>query len=308
MKITALAGGVGGARLLSGLATVLPEENLSVIVNTGDDFEWNGLYVCPDIDTITYTLAAVADRERGWGIRNDSFNCLDRLCALGEDDWFKIGDGDLATHILRTKLLRGGWSLSKVTADLCRRNGIRTRLIPMADTPMPTLIHTESGVLEFQDYFVRRRCAPVVKEIEFRNAGVTAPAPCLLESIGEADVVILCPSNPFISIGPILAIPGVRTALWSCRATVIAVTPIIGGKAVKGPTAAMLHQMGLPVSAAAVASLYRDFIDVFVLDEGDVADADKILELRIRPVTAPALMPDMASRTKLAAKILELLK
>jgi len=308
MKITALAGGVGGAKLAAGLAEALSPGNLSIIGNTGDDFEWQGLYVCPDLDTITYTLAGLANPETGWGIRNDTFECLKQLAALGEDDWFKIGDRDLSTHILRTLMLRSGKRLAEVTRELCARYHIGITIMPMTEDPMPTLIHTDEGTLDFQEYFVRRRCSPAVRGFSFRDSGRATPAPGLLNLIHEADAVIICPSNPFISIGPILAVPRIREALISCGAPVVAVSPIIGGKAVKGPTAEMLRHLNMPVSAAAVAALYRDFVDIFVVDENDGAEAAEIAGLNIECRTAPILMNDAASRNRAAKSLLEMLQ
>ncbi len=308
MKIVALAGGVGGAKLISGLAAVLSPGELSVIVNTGDDFEWQGLYICPDLDTITYTLAGLANPETGWGIRGDTFECLDRLAILEEEGWFKIGDKDLATHLLRTRMMKSGMRLGEVTRELCARNHVGIQLVPMTEDPMPTLIHTDDGILDFQDYFVRRRCLPAVNGFSFRNSACVSPTPGLIDLIREAHAIIVCPSNPFISIGPILAVPGIREALIDCRAPVLAISPIIGGMAVKGPTANMLRQMKFPVSAAAVASLYRDFLDIYVLDEADRAETADVSSLNIRCRMTPILMSDSTSCRSLAQAVLEMLR
>ena len=273
MKITALAGGTGAARLVSGLSEVRPPEDLTVIVNTGDDFDWMGLRICPDLDTIVYTLAGCANPATGWGVRGDTFAMLDELDDLGGPAWFRIGDRDLATHLYRTSLLYSGKSLSEVTRALCSRRGVRSRVLPMSDSPVPTLVHTSEGDLPFQEYFVGRRCEPQVLGFTYVNASTSHPADGVLDAIAQADAVIVCPSNPFISIGPILAVPGIREELKGRSGPVLAVSPIIAGQAVKGPTAAMLRQLGREVSPASVAALYRDFVDIFVLDALDIDHA-----------------------------------
>lgn len=304
MKIAALAGGVGAARFLSGLAATIAPAELTAIVNTGDDFRWMGLHVSPDLDTIVYTLAGLADPGTGWGMRKDTFHCLDRLDQLGCDPWFRIGDRDLATHVFRTERLAAGESLTEITRAICRRNGIPARILPMTDDPVPTLVHTDAGTLEFQDYFVRRRCEPAVRGFTFSGVESSRPAPGVLDAIAAADAVILCPSNPWISIGPILAVPGIRDALSAASAKTLAVTPIIAGKAVKGPTAAMFVQLGKEVSAAAVAEVYCDFLDVFVLDVRDESLHRGIEAIGIEVRTADTLMNSPEARVALAAAVL----
>ncbi len=308
MQIAALAGGVGAARLVSGLAAVMPAEDLSIVVNTGDDFDWMGLYVCPDLDTIIYTLAGLANPAAGWGMRDDTFRCLDRLRELNGDDWFMIGDVDLATHILRTQLSRSGNTLSDITKVLCERNGLRVRVLPMTDNRVPTRVHTGEGTLEFQDYFVRRKCAPRVLGFSYDKVEESCPAPGVVDLLRQADAVIVCPSNPFISIGPILAVPGIRQALRETSARVLAISPVIAGRAIKGPAATMLCQMGLDVSAASVAALYRDFLDVFVLDEKDKDLTARVEAFGIQVQTAQTLMNDTVAKIGLAWAVVEMLR
>jgi LPPG:FO 2-phospho-L-lactate transferase len=266
MKITALAGGIGASKFLLGLAGVMPPEDITLIANTGDDIELFGLRICPDIDTVTYTLAGVINEETGWGLKGDTFECLRWLARYDEAPWFNLGDRDLATHIFRTNQLRNGLSLSEVTRHVSRSLGVQSTILPMTDSYTPTRVVTDEGEMHFQEYFVRRRCEPRVREIRFDNIESAKPAVGVLDAIGEADAVVICPSNPFISIGPILAVPGLRYALRETKATVVAITPIIGGKALKGPAADMLRDLGHEVSARGVAEMYRDFVDIFLLD------------------------------------------
>ncbi len=304
----ALAGGVGAARLLSGLLEIEPHEDITVIVNTGDDFRWMGLYVCPDLDTVTYTLSGRSNPETGWGIKGDTFHCLSRLQELGGEAWFRIGDLDLATHLYRTELMRNGHSLSGATAAICARHGIRCLILPMSDSPIPTLVHTEEGVLEFQDYFVRRKCEPRVHGFTFQDVEQSRPAPGVLEALSSADIIIVCPSNPFISIGPILAVPGVRDGLVHAAATVVAVSPVINGRAVKGPTTTLMHHLGHEVSAAGVASLYAEFLDAFVLDKRDVSLCGRISELGLEACTANTMMDSLQASVDLAKAVIEAVK
>ncbi len=305
MKTVALAGGVGAARFLSGLVEVVSPEDLCVVVNTGDDFRWMGLYICPDLDTVTYTLAGIANPDTGWGVNGDTFRCLDRLGRLGGESWFRIGDLDLAAHLLRTDLLAKGHTLSAATGTIASRNGIRSRILPMSDDVVPTLVHTDEGTLAFQEYFVRRGCAPRVRGFNFQGIERSRPAPGVLEAIASAGVIVVCPSNPFISIGPILAVPGIREAVRCSPARVVAVSPVVAGKAVKGPTASMLGQLGHEASAAGVAALYADLLDAFVLDRRDAALAGRISE-RVPVVrTTETLMDSAGARTNLARVVME---
>jgi LPPG:FO 2-phospho-L-lactate transferase len=305
MKTVALAGGVGAAKLVSGLVHILPSEDLTVIVNTGDDFDWMGLRVCPDLDTILYTLAGVANPETGWGINGDTFTMLERFAELGGESWFRIGDRDLATHIYRTHLLRCH-SLTEVTASLCRRSGVKTFVIPMTDSFVPTRVHTDEGTLPFQEYFVKRRCVPRVRGFTFFGIQDSRPAPGILEALAEARAIVVCPSNPFISIGPILAVPTIREALCGTPARIAAVSPIIGGRALKGPAADMMRQLGKEVSATSVAALYRDFLDIFLLDSADEALAPDIAALGLSARSAPTVMDTPEACVQVAARVMEI--
>jgi LPPG:FO 2-phospho-L-lactate transferase len=299
-----LAGGIGASKLLLGLTSVLPPEDITIIANTGDDIELHGLRICPDIDTVTYTLAGVVNEETGWGLKGDSFECLQWLARYGEASWFNLGDRDLATHIFRTNQMLSGRSLSEVTDVIRRSLGVRLRILPMTEAYTPTRVVTDEGEMHFQEYFVRRRCEPRVREVRFDNIGSAEPAPGVLSAILEANVVIVCPSNPFISIGPILAVPGVREALAETKATVIAISPIVGGKALKGPAADMLRDLGHEVSARGVASMYSGFVDVFVLDETDSALSHDISEFGLQVLSANTVMNSLEDKRQLAREVL----
>lgn len=305
MKITALAGGIGASKLVLGLANVMPAEDIAIIANTGDDIELFGLRICPDIDTVTYTLAGVINEQTGWGLKDDTFECLRWLERYGEASWFNLGDRDLGTHIFRTAALKDGCSLTEVSDQIRKSLRVRSTILPMTDAYTPTRVVTEAGEMHFQEYFVRRRCEPRVREIRFENIESAQPAPGVLSAILEADAVIICPSNPFISIGPILAVPGVREALEKTTATVMAVTPIIGGRALKGPAADMLRDLGHEVSATAVARLYADCIDAFVLDETDGSLAPNIKELGVRVIVTNTIMATLEDKQHLAHQLLE---
>jgi LPPG:FO 2-phospho-L-lactate transferase len=307
MKIVALAGGVGGAKLLWGLARVVPARDLTIVVNTGDDFDWLGLRVCPDLDTVLYTLAGLAHPGTGWGVRDDTFSTLHRIEQLGGPAWFRIGDRDLATHILRTEALRSGRTLTEVIAGLCRSNGVEPRVLPMSDDPVPTRVHTDAGILPFQEYFVRRRAAPRVSGFTFEGIESARPAPGVLEAIAQADAVLLCPSNPFISINPILGVPGIRPALRAVRERTTAVTPIVQGVALKGPAAAMLDQLGLETSPVGVARLYGDIVRRFVLDRRDEGLAAAVAALGMEPHCRETVMESDESKVELARAVVELM-
>jgi LPPG:FO 2-phospho-L-lactate transferase len=305
MKITALAGGIGASKFLLGLASVLPPEDITIIANTGDDIELFGLRVCPDIDTVTYTLGGAINAVTGWGLHGDTFECLQVLKRYGEDAWFNLGDRDLATHIFRTHKLRQGVSLSEVTDSIRRAFGVNSMILPMTDAFTPTRIKTDNGEMHLQEYFVRRRCEPRVVDISFDNIEHAKPAAGVKNAILDADLVILCPSNPFISIGPILAVPGIREMLSETEATVIAITPIIGGKAMKGPAADMLRDLGYEVSAGAVARIYCDFLDVFVLDEVDAELQAEIKANGPRVITTNTVMNTAEEKAELARRVVE---
>jgi LPPG:FO 2-phospho-L-lactate transferase len=299
-RVVALAGGVGAARFLDGLTRVIEPERVFIIGNTADDAEIHGLHISPDLDTVTYTLAGLANPEHGWGIRGDSFRCLEALGRLGVDTWFQLGDLDLATHIYRTERLRKGATLTEVTFEITRALKIRSTLLPMSNEPVRTRICTPAGELEFQTYFVKRRARDRVTAMRFEGASEAKPAPGLIEAIEKSEAIILCPSNPFISIGPILAVPGIRAALQHKREKVAAISPIVGGRAIKGPAAKMMQGMRLKVSAAEVAKLYVDFCGVFVLDEVDRKQAAQVTTLDMKPVVTNTIMRGLRERKALA--------
>jgi LPPG:FO 2-phospho-L-lactate transferase len=302
--IIALSGGVGGAKLALGLSRIMPPDQLLVIVNTGDDFEHLGLSISPDIDTVTYTLAGLANREPGWGRHDETWSFMETMQALGGETWFRLGDRDVALHVERTRRLRAGESLSAVTADLCQRMGVGPRVVPMTDDPVRTRLLTELGWLDFQDYFVRRRCEPVVSQLEFQGAGAARPHPAFIAALADPtlEAVVICPSNPFISVEPILAIPGVREALMACKAPIIAVSPIIAGRAVKGPTAKMMTELGLDPSAGTVAQRYADLLDGYVIDHADMAE---VVSIDARVTLAQTLMTTMEDREALARIVMD---
>jgi LPPG:FO 2-phospho-L-lactate transferase len=302
--VLALSGGVGGAKLALGLYRVLPPDTLMVITNTGDDFEHLGLSISPDIDTLLYTLSGQDNAELGWGRQDETWTFMAALEKLRGETWFRLGDGDLATHVERTRRLAAGENLSAIVDDFRRRFSIAARIVPMSDDKVRTVLDTDQGRLDFQDYFVRLHCEPKVRQIDF--AGCEAARAHLDFFAALADpklrAVVICPSNPFISIDPILSIPGVRDALRLCRAPVVAVSPIIGGKAVKGPTAKMMSELGLLADTAAVARHYRDFIDIYIADE---TDRDAAARLDLPVVLAPTLMVTLEDREALARVVLD---
>jgi LPPG:FO 2-phospho-L-lactate transferase len=302
--IIALSGGVGGAKLALGLSRILPPEQLLVVVNTGDDFEHWGLAISPDIDTVVYTLAGLANKDVGWGRADETWSCMETLAAIGGETWFKLGDRDLAVHIERTRRLRLGESLSAITADLCARLGVGPRVLPMSDDPVRTRLLTDTGWLDFQEYFVRNRCEPVVRELRFHGAETARPHPDFMAALADPalEAVVICPSNPFISVEPILAVPGVRAALAHCAAPVIAVSPIIAGRAVKGPTAKMMAELGLDPTAGTVAQRYSDLLDGYVIDHADMAE---VVSIDARVTLAQTLMTTIEDRELLAKTVLD---
>jgi LPPG:FO 2-phospho-L-lactate transferase len=295
---------VGGAKLADGLARAMPAENLSVIVNTGDDFEHLGLTICPDLDTVCYTLAGVANPITGWGRAGETFTALETIGELGGPGWFRLGDRDLGLHLERTRRLHNGETLSQVTQHICRAWGIQARVLPMSDDSIPTSVYTiDQGELPFQEYFVRRQCRPQVTGFSFNNIERARPAPGVLEALTEADQVVLCPSNPWVSVAPILAVPGVRAALAGKNVT--AVTPIIGGQAVKGPAAKMYAELGIEPSALAVARHYGSLLHGFVLDDIDRSLAPAVAELGMQVLVTDTLMKTPADRLRLAMQVLD---
>jgi LPPG:FO 2-phospho-L-lactate transferase len=305
MRVVALAGGVGGAKLVYGLSRVLKGDELTVVVNTGDDFEHWGLFICPDLDTVCYALAGLENPETGWGRAEESWNVLQEMRTLGAADWFALGDRDLATHLERSYRLRSGQRLSEITAQFCLKWGIDCRVLPMSDDSAPTFVETvDEGILPFQEYFVRLRCQPRVRGFDLSYARQAMPAMGVLEAIAEADVVIVCPSNPWVSIGPILAMPGILNAL-KAHACVVAVSPLIGGTAVKGPAAKMFQELGFEPGVMAVAECYRDFLRAMIIDFRDKKCGELLTQWGIIPYITDTYMSDKSQRHRLAREILE---
>jgi LPPG:FO 2-phospho-L-lactate transferase len=298
--VVALSGGVGGAKLALGLSRILPPEKVLIVANTGDDFEHLGLSICPDIDTLTYVLAGLDNPVTGWGRRDETWSFMETIKALGGEDWFRLGDRDLALHVERTQRLRVGQTLSEITADVCRRLGVRPRVLPMSNDRVRTRVHSENGWIDFQDYFVRQQCRPVVREVAFVGAAEARPHPEVIAALtsGVVRAVVICPSNPFISIEPILAVPGLRAAIKNCGAPVVAVSPIVGGRAVKGPTAKMMQELGLEVTSASVAKRYGDLLQGYVVDAADAVGIQTKMHI------APTLMTTLEDRENLARTVL----
>jgi LPPG:FO 2-phospho-L-lactate transferase len=303
-NITALAGGVGASKLLLGLYDVIDPRDLTVIVNTGDDISLHGLKISPDLDIVTYTLAGVADPAKGWGYRGETFHALKRLAAFGRVNWFNLGDRDLATHIHRSAILSEGKSLSDAAEAIRLALGVKARILPMSDEVVSTMIDTPEGELHFQEYLVKRRAEPVVRGIRFDGVEKARPTRGVLETIRNAERILICPSNPLISIGPILAVPGIREALRARKKSVIAVCPIVGGKSLKGPSDKMLTELGHDASAFGVARLYADFTGMFVIDPADKAQAKDIGRLGMKAEVVPTVMKTRAQKRKLARSLL----
>lgn len=301
-RILALTGGVGGAKLALGLAHRLAPEEVLFAVNTGDDFTHLGFEICPDLDTLTYTLSGLSNPELGWGRADESWNFLDALGALGGDTWFRLGDRDLALHARRTALLAAGASRTTVTQTITEALGIRHRLVPMSDDPVRTIVHTADGPMAFQHYFVRERCAPVVTGFEFAGAEQARPNPVMMNWLATATAVVICPSNPFVSVDPLLALPGFRAAIRARGIPVVAVSPIVGGQALKGPTAKMMQELGVPSSAAEVAAHYDDLLTGFVLDQADAALHER---LPVATIVTGTVMLSFADRVSLADSVLD---
>jgi LPPG:FO 2-phospho-L-lactate transferase len=307
MKIVALAGGVGGAKFAHGLAQVLPHEDLTIIVNTGDDFEHYGLSICPDLDTVCYTLAELANPETGWGRMNETWNVIENAIKLGGPDWFHLGDQDLGTHLERTRRLNAGQTLSQITKDFCKAWGIKQTVLPMSDQPVRTIVETEQGDLAFQEYFVHRRCEPRVRGFRFEGADIAEPAPGACEALRSAEAIILCPSNPWVSIDPILRILFPHSREKGLGVRVVAISPIIGGQTVKGPAAKMFRELGIEPSARAVAEHYRDLISGFVLDKIDEQLKGDI-SLNMSTMVTNTLMKDRNDRGRLAQEVLDFIE
>ncbi len=305
MRVTVFTGGTGGTKLVQGLQQLVAPEELTVIVNTGDDLDWWGLHVSPDIDSVLYGLSGLLSIDRGWGVQDDSFRCLERMKQLGEPAWFSLGDLDLATHLTRTSLLLAGCTLSEATAELAKRMGIYARVLPMSDDRVSSMLETSKGRLSFQEYFVRERHSVEVSRVEFVGAQQSRPAPGLLEAIASADAIVFAPSNPVTSIGPILAVPGIREAVRQAEATVVAVSPIIGDAAVSGPAATLMRGQGWPSTIAGMSKAYEDFLDVLVVDSADAQAADALASETLRVVCTPTLMRSLEDKIHLARVALD---
>jgi len=306
--VVVLAGGVGAARFLRGLVRVVPPEEIVVIGNTGDDMWWHGLYIAPDLDTVTYWLAGVADEVRGWGIRGDTFVAQAAFAQLSDSTWFQLGDRDLATHWYRTDRLAAGVPLHRVTAELAERLGVRSRVLPMSDAPVETRLKTDAGDLHFQEYFVRERCQPAVREIYWSGLEDATPAPGVAEALAAARLVLIAPSNPIISIGPILAVPGMRALIEAGRSRTVAISPLIGGRAVKGPTVELMRAEGLRPDALGVAERYQDLATGFVLDTADAALAPAVAALGFRTAVRSTMLEDADSAREVASAALDVLR
>jgi LPPG:FO 2-phospho-L-lactate transferase len=300
LRVVVLAGGVGAAKFLQGLVKVVSPEDMSCIVNTGDDIVLHGLHISPDLDIITYTLAGIVDEQKGWGVREDTFNCFEALRNLGSDEWFRLGDKDLATHLHRTELLRNGLSLSEVTVVLCERLGVRSRLFPMTNDKFETWIQTDSGWMHFEDYYVRRGCRDEVRNVQFRGAENAKPSPEVLEALVNADLVIVAPSNPIVSIGTILSVSGIRETLQRRAKPVVAISPIVGGSPLKGPAGKLMLHRAVEVSPKGVAQLYEDFLDRLILDYADKELINDIASMGIEAVATNTIMRTSEDRVRLA--------
>jgi LPPG:FO 2-phospho-L-lactate transferase len=303
--IAALAGGVGAARFLAGLSRIVKEEDLSVIVNTGDDIELFGLHISPDVDIVTYTLAGIVDEAKGWGVMGDTFQCLEMLKALGFDTWFGLGDRDLATHLYRTESLKKGYTLTQITREISSVLGLKTKILPMTDDMFETRVRTSEGSIHFEEYFVRRQAKDQVLGIEFVGVATAKPAPGVLDAILDAEIVVVCPSNPIVSISTILAVDGVRDTLKRTNARVVGISPIIAGMPIKGPADKMLRCLGFEVSAYGVAKLYSDFLDTFVIDTKDTESKSRIENLGVNVKVTNTVMKSLEDKVVLAKVVLE---
>jgi LPPG:FO 2-phospho-L-lactate transferase len=306
--LTILTGGTGGAKLIEGLAAEIDPAELTIICNTGDDCRFHGLHVSPDLDTITYTLAGIGDSTKGWGIKDESFTVLEQLRRLGEPTWFKLGDKDLATHIMRSRLFNEGFQLARITGAICARLEITATILPMSDQRVETRVLTPEGEISFQEYFVKERWSKPVRSVRFEGADQSRPAPGVLEAIHQADAVVVCPSNPVTSIGPILAVPGIRAALAETQATVIGISPIIGVSAISGPAHKLMAAAGLEPTAFGVAQAYADFIDVFVLATEDEQMKSRIEAVGIKTLSTDIVIGDLDGKRRLAREVLALLE
>ncbi|GHO67986.1 LPPG--FO 2-phospho-L-lactate transferase [Ktedonobacter sp. SOSP1-52] len=303
--IVVLAGGVGAARFLQGVTQVVPQEEIVVIANTGDDSQFYGLHISPDIDIVMYTLAGLVDEKQGWGVRNDTYHTMQRLSALGHENWFQLGDQDLATHIHRTQLLHQGETLSAITEGLRQRMGIGPRILPMSDDSVETHIQTPAGLIHFEEYFVKHRFNVEVQGVEFVGAKTARPAPGVIDAIKQAEAILIAPSNPIVSIGTILAVPGIHDALHEASGMVVAVSPLVGGAPIKGPADRLMRALHMEATAVGVTRCYRDFLDVMVIDQQDAHLAEQVEDLGIPCVVTDTIMRDQQAKTALARTVLE---
>ena len=300
----ALAGGVGGAKLARGLAKLLPPKKLMIIGNTGDDLELYGLHISPDLDILTYTLAGIVDEAKGWGIAGDTFNCLQALEKLRAETWFKLGDKDLATHMQRTIMLQSGFTLSQATAKLCKALNVKAKIVPMSDDPVRTKIISGTRTLDFQEYFVKNKTRDKVTDVVYAGAEKAEPAPCIVEAIRTAERIVLCPSNPILSIGPILAVNPIREELRKTKAPVVGVSPIVAGKTIRGPADKIMRSLGHRATALGVAGLYKDFLSHFIIDEADKKEKPQIEKLDIKVTVTNTIMKNAADSIRLAETVL----
>jgi LPPG:FO 2-phospho-L-lactate transferase len=304
-RLVVLCGGLGGSRLVHALSLAAGADRVTAIGNVGDDLEFLGLHVSPDLDTVLYTLAGLLDEERGWGVRDETYGAIGLAGQLGEESWFTLGDRDIGLHLARTRRLRAGEPLSAATAALCTALGVAVRLLPATDQPLRTFVEIDEGELDFQTWFVGRRHADPVRGVRYEGAAAARPAPGVLEELQQARVIVVAPSNPFVSVGPILAVPGIREAIRARRGAVAAVSPIVGGQAIRGPLAGMLETLGHESSAVGVARLYAELADTFVLDVADAELAPRIEELGLRPVVCETVMVDPGRRGEIGERLLD---
>jgi LPPG:FO 2-phospho-L-lactate transferase len=302
--ITALAGGVGAARFLSGLTKIVSQEKVTIIVNTGDDIELYGLHISPDIDIVTYTLAGIVDESKGWGIKGDTFHCLEMFKTLGLQPWFMLGDKDLATHIYRTNRMKQGVSLTQITSEISQILGLKVKILPMTDDKFETKIKTKEGLMHFEEYFVKRKSKDEVLDVEFGGGATAKPSPGVLESILNADTVVVCPSNPIVSIGTILSVEGVRDALERTKAKVIAISPLVAGTTIKGPADKMMRGLGMEVSSFGVAKLYDNFLDTMVIDYKDKFEKGRIEKIGVKVKITNTVMKNLDDKVALAKIVL----
>lgn len=303
--IVVLAGGVGAARFLQGVVQVVPQQQLTVIANTGDDRDFYGLRVSPDIDIVLYTLAGIVNETHGWGIRDDTYHTMQQLTSYGNEDWFALGDRDLATHIHRTNLLRQGKTLSEITDELRQHLGVQLRILPMSDQKIETHIQTPAGLIHFEEYMVQRRCADEVQDVTFVGSDTAKAAPGVIDAIKTAEAILIAPSNPIVSIGSILSVPGIHDALHEASGMIVAVSPIVGGSPIKGPADKLMRGLGMDVSAVGVARCYRDFLDVMIIDKQDEPLAGAIEDLGIPTVVTNTIMRDSAAKAELAREVIQ---